>query len=66
MDTEDEPRVDGQHLIAPREPGSDARLSEEVRERIAQVIADWHDDDDDDGDTTWRDRLREFVRSIRD
>jgi hypothetical protein len=43
-DTGDEPRVDGQHLAALREPGSDALLSPEVRKRIEEIVRDWVDD----------------------
>lgn len=39
--TEDEPRVDGQHLQPLREPGSDDQLSPEVRERIAEIVRNW-------------------------
>jgi hypothetical protein len=38
---EDEPRVDGKDLLPLTEPGSDELLSDEVRERIAQVVRDW-------------------------
>lgn len=34
----DEPRVDGQHLKTPREPGSDQLLSDEAKERIREAI----------------------------
>lgn len=47
---EDEPRVDGQGLLPLTEPGSDAQLSERVRERIAQVVRDWVEARGQDGD----------------
>jgi hypothetical protein len=36
-----EDRVDGQHLQALTEPGSDDLLSADVKLRIQEVIAEW-------------------------
>lgn len=35
-----EERVDGRKLEPPREPGSDERLSDEAKTRIAEVVAE--------------------------
>lgn len=37
----DPDRIDGQHLQAPRELGSDQLLSEETHRRIADAIVYW-------------------------
>lgn len=41
----DESRMDGRQLVAPPvEPGSDALLSPEVRQKIAEIVQHWTED----------------------
>ena len=51
--TEDEPRVDGRELQEPTEPGSDDRLDESVRAKIAEAVGERPES------RTLRERLRE-------